>query len=89
LPPGSYLALSHLTGDFDPQAWDGVAKVYAERGMVMRVRSRREIERFFGGLNVVEPGVRPLARWRPSGDGQETPPADAAVACYGGLARKP
>lgn len=89
LPAGSYLALSHLTGDFDPRAWDGVAKVYAERGMVMRVRSRPEIERFFAGLDVVEPGVRPLARWRPSRDSQETPPTDAAVACYGGLARKP
>jgi hypothetical protein len=62
LPPGSYLAVSHLSGDFDPQAWDGVAQVYAERGMVMRVRSKEEIERFFVGLDLVEPGVRPSAR---------------------------
>jgi hypothetical protein len=87
LPAGSYLAMSHLSGDFDPQAWDGVAKVYAERGMVMRVRSKAEIERFFAGLDLVEPGVRPSARWRPA-DGQVSPPSDAAVACYGGLARK-
>ena len=87
LPAGSYLAMSHLSGDFDPQAWDGVAKVYAERGMVMRVRSKAEIERFFDGLDLVEPGVRPSARWRPAG-GQVSPPSDAAVACYGGLARK-
>ena len=87
LPAGSYLAMSHLSGDFDPQAWDGVAKVYAERGMVMRVRSKAEIERFFAGLDLVEPGVRPSARWRPA-NGQVSPPSDAAVACYGGLARK-
>src|SRR5438876_1169877 len=24
LPPGSFLALSHLTGDFDAAAWEGV-----------------------------------------------------------------
>ena len=87
LPAGSYLAMSHLSGDFDPQAWDGVAKVYAERGMVMRVRSQAEIERFFADLDVIEPGVRPSARWRPA-NGQVSPPSDAAVACYGGLARK-
>jgi hypothetical protein len=87
LPAGSYLAMSHLSGEFDPQAWDGVAKVYAERGMVMRVRSKAEIERFFAGLDLVEPGVRPSARWRPA-NGQAGLPSDAAVACYGGLARK-
>jgi hypothetical protein len=88
LPAGSYLALSHLSGDFAPQAWDDVARVYAERGMVMRVRSRAEIERFFAGLDLIEPGVCPSARWRPA-SGQVRLPSDAAVACYGGLARKP
>jgi hypothetical protein len=90
LPVGSYLVLSHLTGDFDPQAWNGVAKVYARNGMVMKVRSRLEIERFFVGLDLVEPGVQSLPRWRPShGDSRESVPADAVVSCYGGLARKP
>lgn len=28
LAPGSYLALSHATGDFDPQAWERVVEVY-------------------------------------------------------------
>jgi hypothetical protein len=90
LPAGSYLALSHLTGDFDPQAWEGVAEVYAKNDMVMKVRSRPEIERFFAGLDLVEPGVQSLPRWRPSRDGgQDSPPADATVSWYGGLARKP
>jgi len=90
LPAGSYLALSHLTGDFDPQLLDGVVEAYARNGMVMKVRSRPEVERFFTGLDLVEPGVRSLPRWRPgNGDGQESPPSDARVSCYGGLARKP
>ena len=90
LPAGSYLALSHLTGDFDPEMLDGVAKAYARNGMVLKVRSRPEIERFFTGLDLVEPGVRSLPRWRPdTGDGQGPPPSDARVSCYGALARKP
>jgi hypothetical protein len=89
LPAGSYLALSHLTGDFDPHTWEGVAEVYAKNGMVMKVRSLPEIERFFDGLDLVEPGVQLLSRWRPDpGDGQQSPPSDAAVSAYGGLARR-
>jgi hypothetical protein len=89
LPSGSYLALSHLTGDFDPQAWAGVAEVYAKNGMVMRVRSLPEIERFFAGLDLIEPGVVSLPRWRPDpGNGGGSPPSDAAASVYGGLARK-
>jgi hypothetical protein len=91
LPAGSYLALTHLTGDFDPQAWAGVTQTYARNGMVMRVRSLPEVERFFGGLDLVEPGVQSLLWWRPGQrgsfpDGQHT---DATVSCYGGVARKP
>ena len=90
LPSGSYLALTHLTGDFNPHAWDGVAKVYSSYGMVMKVRSHPEVERFFTGLDLVEPGVQSLPRWRPSrGDDPVALPDDATVSCYGGLARKP
>ena len=88
LPSGSYLALSHLTGDFDPAAWDGVAAVYRKSGVTLQVRSRAEIERFFTGLDMVEPGVQVLPAWRPDADAGE-PPADVQVSVYGGLARKP
>ncbi|HYY81385.1 MAG TPA: SAM-dependent methyltransferase [Actinomycetes bacterium] len=93
LPSGSYLALSHLTGDFDPEAWEGVAAVYRKSGVIMRVRSLQEIERFFGGLDLVEPGVVSVPRWRPDppepGAAEAEPPSDAAVSVYGGVARKP
>jgi S-adenosyl methyltransferase len=91
LPSGSFLALSHLTGDFDPAAWEGVAAVYRRSGVIMRVRSRPEIERFFAGLDLVEPGVVSLPRWRPdpSDIGRPDMPDDAAVSVYGAIARKP
>jgi hypothetical protein len=82
--------MSHVTGDFDPQAWAGVVETYAKNGMALRVRSLPEIERFFAGLDLVEPGVVSLPRWRPgAGAGQQSPPSDSAVSAYGGLARKP
>jgi S-adenosyl methyltransferase len=90
LPSGSYLALSHLTGDFDPQAWEGVAAIYRRSGVTMRVRSRPEVDRFFDGLDLVEPGVQSLPRWRPDPATQAADqPSDAEVSVYGGIARKP
>jgi len=90
MPSGSYLALSHLTGDFDPAAWEGVAAVYRRSGVIMQVRSQPDIERLFDGLDVIEPGVVSLPRWRPDPTdiGQASQPTDAAVSVYGGVARK-
>ncbi|HEY8045852.1 MAG TPA: SAM-dependent methyltransferase [Streptosporangiaceae bacterium] len=91
LPAGSYLALSHLTGDFDPAAWAGVAAVYRRSGVTMQVRSLADVERFFAGLDVIDPGVVSLPRWRPDSRdiGQPGQAQDAAVSVYGGLGRKP
>jgi SAM-dependent methyltransferase len=88
LPSGSYLALSHLTGDFDPGAWAGVAAIYKRSGVTMQVRSRPEIERLFAGLEMVEPGLQVLPHWRPEATTGPVP-SDAQVSVYGGLARKP
>jgi hypothetical protein len=44
------------------------------------------VARFFTGLDLVEPGVVPLLRWRPE---RSEPLTDAQVALYGGVARKP
>jgi hypothetical protein len=89
LPSGSYLALSHLTGDFDPAAWAGVVAVYRRSGVTMKVRPKPDIERFFAGLDLIDPGVVSLPRWRPDPSDVGRPPSDAAVSVYGGVARKP
>jgi hypothetical protein len=90
LPSGSYLALSHLTGDFDPAAWEGVIAVYRRSGVTMQVRSRADVQRFFDGLEMVEPGLQSLPQWRPDADSDPaTRPTDTAVSVYGGVARKP
>ena len=89
LPSGSYLALSHLTGDFDPTAWAGVVAVYRRSGVTMKVRPKPDIERFFAGLDLIDPGVVSVPRWRPDPSDVGRPPSDAAVSVYGGVARKP
>jgi hypothetical protein len=89
LAPGSYLTLSHCTGDFDPAAWARVTEVYMRGGTRAQVRSRAEVERFFAGLVLEEPGVVVAHRWRPDPfDGPAGRLADAAVALYAGVARK-
>jgi hypothetical protein len=65
LVPGSYLALSHTTGDFDPETWERVAEVYRNGGTPAQVRSRSEFSRFFEGLELVDPGIEIAQRWHP------------------------
>jgi hypothetical protein len=88
LPSGSYLALSHLTGDFDQAAWDRVAAIYARQGVTMQVRSHDEIARFFDGLELLDPGLPIVTKWRPDAD-VDPNATDTQVAVYGGVARKP
>ncbi len=89
LPGGSYLALTHLTGDYDPAAWEGVAAVYRRSGVIMQVRPKASIERYFAGLEMVDPGLVSLPDWRPDPAEVGTRPTDAEVSVYGGVARKP
>jgi hypothetical protein len=84
LPRGSYLALTHLTADFNPEAMQASAARLCSNGVGMYLRSCAEIEGFFGGLDLVEPGVRSVTRWRPDPD-----MPDAEVSVYAGVARKP
>ena len=86
LPDGSFLVLSHLTGDFVPQAWAAVTEIYRRQGVTMRVRSKAEVARFFDGLELVPPGVDVLTRWHPGPEGPSSEP-DAAVSVYGGVAQ--
>ena len=89
LPPGSHLVLTHLTGDFAPEAWEHVAAIYRRTGVTMQVRPKARIEDFFSGLELADPGVTLVNRWRPDGPNPDGEPTDAQVSVYGGVARKP
>lgn len=66
LAPGSFLSMSVLTGDFDPEQMAGVARAYQARGETMFLRTRAQAERFYAGLEVLEPGIVQIEQWRPS-----------------------
>ena len=87
LSSDSYLALTVATGDFDPEAAKIAASAYHARGETMRTRTKAQGQRFFDGLELVDPGLVQVHKWHPD------PVAvghlkDADVAIYGGLARK-
>jgi SAM-dependent methyltransferase len=86
LAPGSYLVLSQSTPDFDPQAMAGLAAVSEQGGIANVPRSLADTEAFFAGLELVEPGLVPMAGWRPE-PGADLDPR--SVYAYGGVARKP
>jgi hypothetical protein len=59
----------------------------SEQGGIANVpRSLADTERFFAGLELVEPGLVPMATWRPDPDADQDP---RGVYAYGGVARKP
>ncbi|MEU2874464.1 SAM-dependent methyltransferase [Streptomyces olivoreticuli] len=92
LPRGSALALSHCTPDFDPATWRKVTEVYIANGTHVQFRSRVDVERFFEGLELVEPGVEVPHRWHPAEAGgtrmSVTGPTDADISLYAGVAFK-
>lgn len=83
--PGSYLVISHVTGEFAPEKMQQVTEESAKRGSTFVGRSKDEITRLFNGKELVDPGVVLLSYWRPEG-GQPERNADR-VWGYGGVAR--
>ncbi|WP_406135836.1 SAM-dependent methyltransferase [Streptomyces sp. NBC_01089] len=83
LPAGSFLVLSHATGDFADRS--GAQAVYTNATATLNLRSRAEVERFFDGFDLIEPGLAQVPFWRPDAP----PPAGAdEIGFYGGVARK-
>lgn len=67
LAPGSYVAVSHVTGDGIPDdAIKQAAEIYDRALIGGAARRRSEIARFFAGLEMVEPGLVDVAEWRSS-----------------------
>ena len=81
---GSYLALSHGTSDGRPEL-DELAEEYSSRATADAVmRNRAEVQEFFEGYELVEPGLVFSAEWRSELDVCE--PWRSAV--YAGVGKK-
>jgi len=87
VPPGSYLAISQIAGDVAAtEVAEGVQRYNEQSAVPVAARTRAEVGRFFAGLELAEPGVVQVHRWRvPAGD----PGLDRDLAIYAGVGRKP
>jgi SAM-dependent methyltransferase len=69
LCPGSYLAIGHGTSDSRPQETGELARLTEQTTTPITFRTRPQIERFFVGLDLVEPGLVWAPLWRPESPG--------------------
>jgi S-adenosyl methyltransferase len=84
LPSGSYLALNDGTNVFS-QAFVQAQEGYNRSGALpYHLRSPEQIAAFFEGLELVEPGVVSVPRWRPDPAG-----GGAELDAFGGVGQKP
>ena len=84
LPPGSYLSLADSVHSTPEHA--DATRSYAETGATpYGLRTVEQIAGFFDGLDLVEPGLVPVAQWRPDPSPFEAP----QVAAYAAIGRKP
>jgi hypothetical protein len=82
LAPGSALAISTVTAH-NEQAVLG-AKAYTARGIPAKPRTDDEVRRLFRDLELVDPGVTLVSRWRPTAP----TPDDFHIQMSGGVAVK-
>lgn len=69
LCPGSFLVLSHVTGDGrEPGTLSEVGDVYGNASASLIMRTHEQVAGFFDGLELVQPGVVFLSQWRPTGE---------------------
>ncbi|MEU6659959.1 SAM-dependent methyltransferase [Streptomyces sp. NPDC046821] len=85
LPSGSYLVLSHGTTDEHPELAESVSNTYKAGQVPLRMRRRAEVERFFEGLDLVDPGLVTATYWY-----KDSPaPEEELSGFYVGVARVP
>ena len=84
LPAGGYLIMYEGTNT-SPAQEEALRQYNASGAVPYYVRRPEQVIRFFGGLDVVEPGVVPIHEWRPD-PSTISPPV---VPALGGVGRKP
>jgi len=88
LPPGSYLAATHVTAEHDPEGVGGLERTYQASGLPAQARAAADFAGLaFRGLDTVDPGLVLVSEWRPDAGGARPPASE--VNWYGAIARKP
>jgi hypothetical protein len=87
VPPGSWLAIFHPASDIlADQMSEAARQINIRSAAPTKLRSKAEVMHFFDGLELLEPGLVQVHRWRP---GSPAPDMGDEVPGYAGLARKP
>lgn len=86
LCPGSYLVVGQCTRDHVPEHVSARVLNTYRRYNDLWPRSKEQVQRFFDGFDLVEPGLTPEHAWHPGPDG---PPERSIATGWVGVARKP
>jgi hypothetical protein len=86
LASGSVLSLSTVTADSAPDEVTRGVAAYVARGISEKARDHGEVVDLFSGLDLIEPGVTLVNRWRPDEAAAALP--DEHVHMHGGVAVK-
>ncbi|NLT56402.1 MAG: SAM-dependent methyltransferase [Actinomycetales bacterium] len=89
MAPGSYLMVSHAGGDRMPDKGRQASREYDRASAQMIFRTRPEIERFFDGLEILDPGVVPVGTWRVSPEEHTEVVKRISLTGLVGVGRKP
>jgi hypothetical protein len=94
VPSGSHMGLSHFfnPGDELPEAAreaEEVEKTFTEKLGTGRFRTRPEIMSYFGGWEMLEPGLVPSGDWRPDPHAAQVERTLTYETFAAGVARKP
>jgi hypothetical protein len=85
VPPGSTLTISHVPNDMHTGQMSAMSDTLNRLlSQPSTYRSRAEVTGFFGGLELIPPGVVPIQEWRPATQEE----ASAVAAMWGGVAIK-
>jgi hypothetical protein len=82
LPSGSYLVMAHAASDIGPGMAAGAERYNERVSADITPRDRGQVTQFFDGLEMVGPGVVPIAQW----SGADS---DRGLQAYCGVGKKP
>jgi hypothetical protein len=88
--PGSFMAISQMSlEEVAPKIVETLYQIAGRSQIPTRMRSFAETERFFDGLELVEPGLVKLPLWRLEGADDLLYDHPERVLGWGGVGRKP
>ncbi|MGW5721491.1 SAM-dependent methyltransferase [Amycolatopsis sp. NPDC003865] len=90
LVPGSFLAITHVTGDHQGENLEDATDVIKESRSPDQVtlRTHAQVTALFSGFEIVEPGLVGCGEWRPSGPADISAAAEMNMLVYAGIGRK-